>query len=125
MNLLPLGGTPANDNGEEPPLDPACRRLHGRLPIASRRDLWSHGPMRKSIFVFLAVFAGCVRTTTVIGPNGTPAYHIACGNYRYRCLEEASKLCPAGYAVLDAQTNAAGAVVTSTTITMINNSEML
>ena len=59
--------------------------------------------MRMISAVLLAsVLAACATSTKIVGPNGTPAYTIACGAAMIgSCYEKAGEICPAGYITLN------------------------
>lgn len=50
--------------------------------------------------------AGCATSKPIQGPNGTQAFFIKCGSAVIdACYEEAAKVCPKGYDMLDRQAN--------------------
>lgn len=55
----------------------------------------------------LALLGGCATTSDQMqGPNGRAAFFIKCGSaVLQKCYEEAAKVCPQGYAVVDNQGN--------------------
>jgi len=58
----------------------------------------------KSVFivVIVGILAGCATASQSVGPNGGPAYSIACGAaVPHKCLEKAGQVCPNGYTVLN------------------------
>ena len=63
--------------------------------------------MKKFFFVLLILFVlcgGCARTQTAIGPDGRPIHYINCSGSLFSigdCLENAGKLCPHGYDVIN------------------------
>jgi len=63
--------------------------------------------MRLIALAALAGLAGCATASDPIpGPNGGTAFFIKCGSaVMQRCYEEAAKVCPRGYTVVDNQGN--------------------
>jgi hypothetical protein len=52
------------------------------------------------------LLAGCAGASEIRGPQGRPAYLIECPGVAAAmgaCFREANRLCPSGYAVLDAE----------------------
>jgi hypothetical protein len=64
--------------------------------------------MKESTAAVLLVLcmAGCATSRPIQGPNGTQAFFIKCGSAVIdACYEEAAKVCPKGYDVVDRQAN--------------------
>lgn len=64
--------------------------------------------MKASIIVSLiaASLAGCATSKPIQGPNGNQAFFIKCGSAVIdACYEEAAKVCPKGYNMVDKQAN--------------------
>ena len=66
----------------------------------------------KLTYVCIAVpllLAGCASSRPIQGPSGGVAYFVKCGSAVIdACYEEAAKVCPRGYAVVDRQANPNG-----------------
>lgn len=73
--------------------------------------------LKKSLILLATILlASCaVPVTQISGPNGQPAFVLKCSGYgrdRQDCLAKAGEICPAGYAVVDDNSQVNGAVVT-------------
>jgi hypothetical protein len=77
--------------------------------------------MRLNIAIFggfaaILLLCGCaVPVRQISGPDGRVAYSLKCSGYgrdRQACLEQAGKVCPAGYVVVDDSSQLSGVVVT-------------
>jgi hypothetical protein len=59
-----------------------------------------------AISLLVLFLVGCATSKPIQGPNGTQAFFIKCGSAAIdACYEEAAKLCPKGYDMVDRQTN--------------------
>jgi hypothetical protein len=70
--------------------------------------------MRTSLALLVTVscLAGCTTSKPMQGPNGRQAFFIKCPAASIdSCYEEASKVCPKGYAFADKGGNAPGVIV--------------
>lgn len=59
--------------------------------------------------VIAAALAGCAQSKQVIGPSGKVNHSIRCGAMLIdQCYEEAARVCPKGYDVIDRPTRVIG-----------------
>lgn len=59
-----------------------------------------------AILLLALSLAGCATSKPIQGPNGTQAFFIKCGSAVIdACYEEAAKVCPNGYGMVDRQAN--------------------
>ncbi len=62
-----------------------------------------------SISLLTISLASCATSKPIQGPNGTQAFFIKCGSAVIdACYEEAAKVCPKGYNMVDRQANPNG-----------------
>ena len=57
-----------------------------------------------------ALLAGCVATTSFVGPSGSQVHSAKCSVSPNGCYQEASKICHGPYQVLDSDSRAGGVV---------------
>ena len=64
-----------------------------------------------TICILAVLLAGCATSKPIQGPNGTQAFLIKCGSAVIdACYEEAAKVCPKGYDMVDRQANPNGLI---------------
>ena len=60
------------------------------------------------------LLAGCATSKPMMGPSGSEAFFVKCGSAVLEaCYEEAAKVCPKGYIIVDRQAGANAALIPS------------
>jgi hypothetical protein len=64
------------------------------------------------LLLVVTITFGCATSRPIQGPNGGTAYFIKCGSAVIdACYEEAAKVCPKGYTLVDRQANPNGMIL--------------
>jgi hypothetical protein len=71
--------------------------------FSARPSSWLGAGLRLLLFAVFTMSAGCTRQSHIrplVGPDGTPMFHVSCGGDQGACFELAGRSCPQGYALV-------------------------